>query len=1111
MSASRGRRWREEREAPHAAIGCRFWPCRPWGVQDRGVLEKAAVRLGQEVVKQVARAWLGHRRAVEERESELVDLIAVGVVDRFHRRKLVRQLEDIGDQVALRLRPVLERECHGLSEGETRAALDTAVETLTAADLSDRALFAADASPSKLAQAVHRTNPVAASQAGLNEAGQVLYRRVVDEACSCLLHIVRQLPEFQPRAIVELLDRVSTATEAIERVLERLPRAVPEDAGSEAGDAEFTRRYLGYISESMDRLELFGVDVRQYRPHTSVTTAYLTLSVTAAPRPGNDLTDRHRGGNGEMRVEEALSRCGYVLLRGEAGSGKTTLLQWIAVTAALAGFAGPLAAWNEKIPFVVPLRAYAEAPLPSPEEIAAANAGPLAGELPAHWPTACFRTGQALLLVDGVDELTRVRRRKVRSWLAKLLAAFPDINLVITSRPSAAEATWLDDQGFQSLFLEPMTPDDIDAFCRRWHKAVQASAENGAVLPCASTELAGYEAALARQLKAKPHLRALATTPLLCAMLCALNLDRHKQLPPDRMKLYEAALEMLLERRDTERDIPQDGGLRLDLTTKTALLQYLAWWLTQCGRSELSTEDAVERISFALTRLPTVDAEPAAVLQYLLERSGLIREPVLGRLEFVHRTFQEYLAGKQAAEEHLTELLVRNAHLDQWRETVVMGAGHMTPRLRAEVLTGLLDRADSEPRQARRLRVVAAACLETTHAVAPEVAERVEAALDVLTPPRNRREARSLALAGEQVLRHLPEELSELTHGAAAACTRAAAFVSSTKALDVLSGYATDPREKIQIELASAWKYHSPEEYATKVLAEAPLVDGAITVERVQHIPYLQLLKKLKTTRIHLIHDDTPDDLTFLDEVPNLTVLQLPASFTDVKPVDVETLVKHTGLTFLATGWRPLARLKPVEQLSGLEALLAVLPDEVDDLTFVQSLKFLRRLDLRNCSSLRSLKPLRECAPLTKLGIWDAQSLTECKALQSVPSIDNLAVHKSPVGNKELSEVIPTLHNLAKLNLHTCPNVNDLAALVDAPVVMLWLWGSSVQNLAPLRHMRLLQDIALPYTPVTDISPLVDLPNLKRLDLRGVPEDLDLRPLTEVISVSFMSCGVRAG
>ena len=59
----------------------------------------------------------------------------------------------------------------------------------------------------------------------------------------------------------------------------------------------------------------------------------------------------------------------------------------------------------------------------------------------------------------------------------------------------------------------------------------------------------------------------------------------------------------------------------------------------------------------------TADAAPT--LRYLLERSGVIREPVVGRIDFVHRTFQEYLAGKQAAEKHLMEFLVRNAHLDQ--------------------------------------------------------------------------------------------------------------------------------------------------------------------------------------------------------------------------------------------------------------------------------------------------------------------------------------------------------------------------------------------------------------------------------------------------------------
>ena len=58
-----------------------------------------------------------------------------------------------------------------------------------------------------------------------------------------------------------------------------------------------------------------------------------------------------------------------------------------------------------------------------------------------------------------------------------------------------------------------------------------------------------------------------------------------------------------------------------------------------------------------------------------MERSGLLREPAAGRVDFVHRTFQEYLAAKAAVDNDEIGLLVTNAHDDQWREVVVMAAG----------------------------------------------------------------------------------------------------------------------------------------------------------------------------------------------------------------------------------------------------------------------------------------------------------------------------------------------------------------------------------------------------------------------------------------------------
>jgi hypothetical protein len=73
----------------------------------------------------------------------------------------------------------------------------------------------------------------------------------------------------------------------------------------------------------------------------------------------------------------------------------------------------------------------------------------------------------------------------------------------------------------------------------QWRDAAQRSAVE---LPCRDDELPDYERAPLRQLDGRRHLRRLASSPLLCAMLCAFNLDRRQQLPPDRMALYRDAL-----------------------------------------------------------------------------------------------------------------------------------------------------------------------------------------------------------------------------------------------------------------------------------------------------------------------------------------------------------------------------------------------------------------------------------------------------------------------------------------------------------------------------------------------------------------------------------------
>ena len=140
-------------------------------------------------------------------------------------------------------------------------------------------------------------------------------------------------------------------------------------------------------------------------------------------------------------------------------------------------------------------------------------------------------------------------------------------------------------------------------------------------LPCAPEDLDEYEGALLARFESSPHLQMLASTPLLAAMLCALNLDRSKQLPRNRMGLYAAALELLLERRDAERGIAAE--VVLEPEQKVRVLQDLAGQLAAWGRSELSRATALKRVGEKIRTMPRMDASAEAVLDHLLQRSGV--------------------------------------------------------------------------------------------------------------------------------------------------------------------------------------------------------------------------------------------------------------------------------------------------------------------------------------------------------------------------------------------------------------------------------------------------------------------------------------------------------
>lgn len=1042
------------------------------------VVESSVLAVGKVVGERAGRAWLAARANEADRNKELVDLIQVTFRDQITRRRLARQLEDIADSVAERLFALCAHEYGGMTENDKTAVLIEAGDLLKKADLSDKALFAADADPAKLAKNIRSKLPKSRLPSPFSESSARFLEVIIDECCVCLVTIIRELPQFSNRATSEVLSRLSGLAEQVGSVLTRLPaRSLFAPEGSE-GDLEFRNLYLAHLSNSLDTLELFGVRIERYRPRTTLTVAYISLSVSTDDvsvasnvghmREANALNQNKLNRDSDLatvRVETALGSNRLTLIRGEAGSGKSTLLRWLAINAARGKFVADLTDWNGHIPFLIKLRSYADRDLPAPERFLDGIADVIVGLMPTGWVHRQLLTGRALLLIDGVDELPARQRRSVRTWLASILNTYPGIRSVVTSRPAAAGSDWLRAENFATAFLERMSRADLRGLIHHWHEA----ARNCGDIPCPPEKLPSYETALLARLETVPHLQVLASSPLLAAMLCALNLDRDTQLPPSRMGLYAAALELLLERRDVERHIPTDISLEAD--QKIRILQDLAWRLSVTGRTEIPRVVAERRVAETIASMPRVSASADAVLEHLLQRSGVIREPAHGRIDFVHRTVQEYLTAKQAADDGDMEALIIAAHRDQWHETIVMAAGHANAPLRHQLLAGILERINKEKRTARRLKLLIGACLETLPVIPPDLAPAIDRSLDDLIPPRDATAARTIATIGEPILAKLPSSLSGLSVAAASATVQTAWMINGPRALDILASYSQDPRTPVQAELIEAWDYFNVDDYAKRVLAAMPHCGMTLPVRSQSQYHALKHIPEIKSLTIAARR---------ISAVARLDLQPLIRYSNCLKNLTVQSEVEIDGL--------PVIR-----QLEKLELL--TLGYQLDDIDFLHEVPQLHNLALYGLDEVTDFSPIAEQTQLLSLSLSGCRHLTDLESLPPLGRLHQLHLISSRLtcGLPDLVAAAPGLRNL---NLQYSDWVDSLISLSSLHLEHLTLWGcGNVRDLSPIANQRRIRYLDLEETKVSDLGPLSALEKLDTLWLRGCSEVRDVSPL----------------
>ncbi|MEU6254462.1 NACHT domain-containing protein [Streptomyces sp. NPDC047043] len=650
-----------------------------------------------------------------------------------------------------------------------------------------------------------------AATLGLSSDAVLLHARVVDTACLHILHFFTTRSTFIPRTLLEQSRKIEELSSKIDMLIRRTPS--PADGG-------FEERYARHISSKHGKLTIFGLDLSESSRAWPLDAAYLSLEAMGTTVGEIPLV---------LPAEQVLAGRDRVLLRGVAGSGKTTLVQWLAVSAARDDLDERLLYLHGLVPFVLPMRSLtrAGARLPTPDEFLSAVGCPIAHAQPTGWYDRVLTAGRGLMLVDGIDEMPEGEREEARSWLRDLIGAYPKNHWLVTSRPSAVREHWLADEKFTELDLAPMSRDDVAAFIRRWHKAA------------GSADAYGKE--LLYAVRAKQELARLATNPLMCALICALHRDRRGYLPDGRKELYDAALSMLLSRRDRERGIYQTGDMRIGETHQVQLIQKLAYWLIRNGRSEMDARDVLDLLSQALTAMPRVAEQGTAqqIYRYLLVRSGLLLEPIEGTMQFIHRTFQDYLGARAAVESLDFDFLGGNAHLDQWEDVIRMAVAHARPAERTRLLTGLIERGDTSKDTRHRLHLLAAACLDDATELDPAVRTEVQRRAERLIPPRSTTRARALADVGPVVL-ELLQGPEDLTADEAYFTVLTAVRLGTDAAIPVLTRFRSVNDLRVRAELALAWSRFDTERYAEEVIAHLHEDDLYFVVSSVRELKALR-------------------------------------------------------------------------------------------------------------------------------------------------------------------------------------------------------------------------------------------------------------------------------
>jgi HEAT repeat protein len=349
-------------------------------------------------------------------------------------------------------------------------------------------------------------------------------------------------------------------------------------------------------------------------------------------------------------VAVALRSTQRLVVLGQSGTGRTTLLARIArihVNKQAPEELGTI----DRLPLLLHLaeidwaKANDKDPLGALIPAATAHVPSLIAPNVGNLMKGRVRRGTAILLLDGLDEITPPQRALCVPWLAALLSQFPNNQVVITTGLLGYGA--LQNMGCAALKLADWTFREVDQFTQNWIAVLGGGRQDRKIVTEAVRKMS--------DLMASP----------IDLTLALIDWRTRTRFPTSRIETYDHWLERAVRPAGATEDL-------LSADKLSAALGKVAWSLYQEQRWDVGLDEIQQAIEVVLPTpaedqsAKTSTAPASNIARSIADKSGLFMPFGADAYTFAHRRLSAYLAAYHAA--HGGAMLDEHWDQSEWSE-----------------------------------------------------------------------------------------------------------------------------------------------------------------------------------------------------------------------------------------------------------------------------------------------------------------------------------------------------------------------------------------------------------------------------------------------------------